>query len=86
MYIAEWQWDDGNTEHMAEHADVEHVLASQPEFRRNRRNRSASHQMIGPDEGGTFFAVFIVQLRGGLWRVVTARRATDPEIEWWRSY
>lgn len=89
MHIAEWQWDDGNVAHMAEHGvrplDVEDVWYGRPRFRRNKHGRAASHQMIGPNTGGTCYAVFIVRVEDGLWRVVTARRATDPEIDWWRS-
>lgn len=91
MYIAEWQWDDGNVEHMAERsvgpADVEAVWLGAPKFRRNKKGRSATHQMVGPGVGGEFIAAFIkpVDTDVGLWRTITARRATAPEIAWWEK-
>jgi hypothetical protein len=59
MYISEWRWSDEDIEHLARHAvrpaDVLAVWRGTPKFRRNRRARAASHQMIGPDLGGQFF-------------------------------
>lgn len=91
LYIAEWEWDDGNTEHIAQRgltpADIEDVWLENPKYRRNRNQRAASHQMIGPDRGGRYLTVFIRQTEKdeGLWRTVTARESTAPEIEWWRK-
>lgn len=56
VYIDEWDWDDGNLEELAPHGVtrriVESVAEEAPLFRRNKRGRAASHQMIGPDPGG----------------------------------
>lgn len=90
MYIAEWNWLDEDVEHLSRHgvrpADVLAVWRQAPKYRRNRKDRAASHQMIGPDGGGTFFAIFIRQdeLMTGRWRAITGRHATDAEQEWWR--
>lgn len=90
MWIAEWLWDDDNVEHIARHGvsagDVLAVWLGDPRYRRNRKGRAASHQMIGPDAGGRFVAVFVAPVPGrpGTWRVVTARPATEPEQTWWR--
>lgn len=89
MYIAEWEWRDDDIEHLAEHGvQPAHVLAvwrEAPKYRRNRKNRGASHQMVGPDGGGGFFAIFIREdeTLTGLWRPVTGRRATPAERAWW---
>lgn len=56
MYIEEWEWDDGNLDELARHGlarrHVEQVAEESPRFRRNKRGRAATHQMIGPDFGG----------------------------------
>ncbi len=89
MYIERFVWDDANVEHIAlsrvTTRDVESVWLQDPKYRSNKRNRAATHQMIGPDTGGTFFAVFIrEETTKGLWRVITARQAEDHEENWWR--
>ncbi len=91
MYIEEWNWLDEDVEHLARHGvtpeNVLGVWREDPRYRRNRKNRAASHQMIGPDKAGAFFAIFIRQDGDleGLWRAVTGRRANDVERDWWRG-
>lgn len=88
-YISEWAWDDSNVDHMAEHAvapaDIEAVWSGEPKFRRNKRDRAASHQMIGPGGGGRRIAAFILEADAseGRWCVITARVATGAESKWW---
>jgi hypothetical protein len=90
MYIEDWNWLDEDVEHVAAHgvtpADVLSVWREAPKYRRNRKNRAASHQMVGPDGGGAFFAIFIRQDGNleGLWRAITGRSANDIERAWWR--
>lgn len=90
MYISEWNWVDEDVAHMARHGvrpeDVLAVWQEEPKYRRNRKSRAASHQMIGPDQGGRFYAIFIRQddLTEGLWRAITGRRATAAEEAWWK--
>ena len=85
MYIAEWDWRDEDIEHMARHgarpAIVLEVWRERPKYRRNRKDGAASHQMIGPDKGGMFFAIFIRQdeVVTGPWRAITGRNAVQPE-------
>jgi len=89
VYISEWNWLDEDIEHLAAHqvqpADVLAVWREAPKYRRNRKNRAASHQMIGPDGRGGFFAIFIRQdeITKGCWRPITGRRATATERDWW---
>jgi hypothetical protein len=91
VYIAEWNWLDEDVEHLARHGvQPHHVLAvwrEAPRYRRNRKDRAASHQMIGPDGGGAFFAIFIRQdeIVTGLWRAITGRNATAAERAWWKG-
>lgn len=89
MYIADWQWTDEIVEHIARHhvhpSDVLATWLGSPKYRRNKKNRVATHQMIGPDAGGRFLAIFIREddVYEGQWRVVTARQASDAERTWW---
>jgi hypothetical protein len=90
MYIDSWAWDEGNLTELAAHVasrlTVLQVHGRAPRFRRNRRRRAATHQMIGPDDGGALWIFFIVAVTGqpGLWRVVTGWRAEDPDEDWYR--
>ena len=90
MYISGWTWLDEDVEHLARHgvrpSDVLSVWREAPKYRRNRKNRAASHQMLGPDAGSRFFAIFIREdeLYRGQWRPITGRLATDAERAWWK--
>ena len=91
MWIEEWQWDDGNLTELAAHGVspriVEQVAQGSPRFRQNRRRRAATHQMIGPDAGGTIWVVCIMQVGGhpGLWRAITGWKARDHEVAWYEK-
>ena len=71
LAIEEWEWDDGNLGELARHGVSRSVVLSvaleHPRFRRNRTERSATFQMIGPDRGGALWTICIVEtiLRGG---------------------
>ncbi|CAN5684558.1 hypothetical protein BH24ACT26_BH24ACT26_02100 [soil metagenome] len=88
--VEEWQWDDENLRELARHGvqrrQVEQIWRGSPRFRRNRRRRAASHQMIGPTGGGTMLVVCIVEVAGqpGLWRAITGWPADAPELDWYR--
>lgn len=88
--IEEWQWDEGNLSELARHEldrrIVLQVAVEAPVFRANRKERAATHQMIGPDHGGAIWVVCIVEVSGtpGLWRAITGWGAEDLEIEWYR--
>jgi hypothetical protein len=90
MYIDSWEWNEGNLAELSAHGVSRRVVlqvhARGPRFRRNRRRRAATHQMIGSDEGGTLWVLCIVAVAGqpGRWRAVTGWEAEDPEKEWYR--
>jgi hypothetical protein len=90
VYIGEWEWDEDNERELARHHlrpdIVIDVAETSPRFRRNRRRRAATHMMIGPDRGGTIWALCIVQVdkRGGVWRAITGWLADDVETEWYK--
>lgn len=88
--IGDWEWDDDNLEHLAQHGlgrrVVLQVAGEDPRFRRNKRGRAASHQMIGPDHGGHFWTVCVVERsdKQGTWRAITGWPSEDPEKAWYR--
>jgi hypothetical protein len=90
LRIESWQWDEWNLEELADHGltrrTVLQVSAEAPRFRGNiKKNRAASHMMIGPDKGGAFWVVCIVELDSeGIWRAITGWSARKHEIEWYR--
>jgi hypothetical protein len=93
MYIAEWYWSDHNRAKLARHGvrpeDVIDVWDNEPKYRPNKKNRAATHQMIGPNWGGAFLAVAIKQVidnddqPDGLWMAVTGWPAEPHERAWW---
>jgi len=89
MYIEEWQWDDGNREELAAH-NIDSVIVYQvwreaPHYRKNQKNRAASHQMIGPDKGGHMWVLCIKRVSRALslWRAVTGWSADQAEDDWY---
>jgi hypothetical protein len=86
--IEGWDFDDANIEELAAHGLtpelVDQVLENGGRFRRNKKRRAASHQMIGSDGGGRFWVVCIVETGPCIWRPITGWSAADHEIEWWR--
>ena len=92
VFISEWQWDEINLRELAAHGltreIVLQVAEETPGFRANKKQRAASHQMVGPDFGGTMWVICIVEVKGqpGLWRAITGWRARDPEEAWYRRH
>ncbi len=90
LLVEEWEWDDGNLDELARHGlnwrVVEQVARAAPRFRRNKRGRAATHQMIGPDRSGAIWCICIVEspVRQGLWRAITGWKAGQAEREWYR--
>jgi hypothetical protein len=90
--VESWQWDDGNREELARHGlsprTVRNVAYERPRFRKNRRGRTATHQMIGPDQGGKMWTICIFEILGqpGLWRAVTGWEADPADVDWYRKW
>jgi len=90
VWSLEWQWDEDNLAELARHRlsrkTVEQVTEGNPRLRRNKKDRAATHMMIGPDQGGGLWVVCIVQVPGqrGLWRAITGWRAEPKDEEWYR--
>lgn len=75
--VLELLFDDRNIEEMTVHGvtpeQAEQVLDNGPRIGRNRRERAATHLMIGFDNGGACVAIPIEPAwEPGLWRPVTA--------------
>jgi hypothetical protein len=72
--------------HDVTEAIVEQVAEGKPRFRRNKKGRAASRQMVGPDRSGAVWVICILEvpLQAGLWRAVTGWRARDSDQEWYR--
>jgi hypothetical protein len=88
--IKSWNFDEWNLAELAEHGitrrTVRQVAEESPRFRANKRNRAASHHMIGPDRGGAFWVICIVELpdQDHEWRAITGWAARQHEREWYR--
>jgi hypothetical protein len=91
MIIEEWEWDDANLGYLrrcgAGRRQVLQVAGERPRFRRNRRGRSASHLMIGPDFGGAMWTFCITPVSGrpGVWRAFNVWQASDEERRWYEK-
>lgn len=88
--IDDLEVDDANAEEMARHgvseARVLSVLESEPRVFPNRRGRSATHILIGPDLSGIILSVPIVPTHvRGRWRAVTAWESRAADIARWRK-
>lgn len=95
IHVGGWQWDDGNLTELRHQGlsrrIVVQVAKEWPKFRENvsgEEDPAATHQMIGPDYGGTIWVVCIVTVptaaEDDIWRAITGWQADDQEIEWYR--
>ncbi len=84
-----WDLDDDNLEEMAGHGLDEEtffqVCWEAPRFRRNKKDRAGTYQMVGPDKGGRFWIVVILEIDhdDGVWRPITAWTADAADREWY---
>ena len=87
MWISEWEWDDDNLKELARHSidrqKVLEVAKQAPKFRRNKKRRAASHQMVGPDRGGQFWTICVLHLFDERWRAITGWCSEQSEIDWY---
>lgn len=87
--IDDWELDDDNLAELAVHgitAEIfQQVAEEAPRYRRNKKHRAATHQLVGPDYGGGFWVVCIVEThRRYVWRPVTGWKAHDKDVRWYR--
>lgn len=89
LRIEDWDFDEANVEELAAHGVsveiVDDVAEERPRFRRNKKRRRATHQMIGPDRGGRFWVICLLETGPAVWRPITGWLAGDHEIDWWRK-
>lgn len=76
MDITEVEIDDGNEEHLTRHgvsiAEVQQVLAGDPDIRRNRKDRAGTHVALGQTNGGRRVVVPLVDKGSGRIRPISA--------------
>ena len=86
----ELAFDDDNLAELDRHNispdDVLAVLYGQPKFFANKKGRSGTRLMIGPDRSGRLLAVPIVETPvRGVWRPITAWPANEAQETRWRQ-
>lgn len=92
VLITSWQWDEGNLGELARHGlsrrIVLEVAHEHPKFRRNRRGRAATHQMIGPDYAMCMWTICIAAVSShvGLWRAITGWSADPEDVDWYGKW
>lgn len=90
--IHSWQWDDANLDYLARRGItrriVRQVAEEAPLFRKNKAGRSASHLMIGPDQGGKLWTICIleVELQPVVWRAFNGWSSDEKDIAWYRRH
>ncbi len=86
LKIAEFEWDEANINHIANHGiepeEAEEVLRNRPVLRRSHSGRYVS---IGKTDVGRYLAVIFEMKEMSVARVVTARPATDTERRLYRK-
>jgi hypothetical protein len=87
-----FEFDGANLEHLAikeiDDALIAEILVGRPRvFQRERRGRSGSHRMIGPDAAGRLWTVVISEVDKdlGLWRPITGWPSTGKEARAWQD-
>jgi hypothetical protein len=87
-------FDDGNEAKFAQHgvtaSEVQEVFDKWPRYYINRPDRRATHVMVGPTRRGDLLVVpiepaFQADDRDGVWRPVTAFRATPGQAARYRK-
>jgi hypothetical protein len=90
LRVEDLEISDGARDKLASHGvpirAVHQVLYGRPKYRKNKKNRAASHVMIGPDRGGAMWTIAIreTDYQPGLWRVINGWRAEDTDKDWYR--
>lgn len=90
--IESWIWPEQDLEELAYHGLsrrlVLQVAHGSPKFRRSKRRRAASHQMIGPDHGGQMWTICISESAGqpGAWRARTGWAADPEDVDWYYKW
>jgi len=81
MMIAEFEWDEGNSQHLAlghgiEPSEAEEVFAGDPLFRRTKRGHYA---VMGPTLDGRYLALVFEMKGKKVARVITGWDMSDSE-------
>ena len=84
MLILEFEWDDGNTAHLADRGltpdDVDAMLESRITVMRNKKAGSGEYKLIGHGSGDQPITIVVARTAvTGRWRPITGSRSTDAE-------
>ena len=88
MRVVSFEWDDGNTLHLAlghgiEPEEAEEVLAVAPLVRKTRRGHYAA---FGPTLSGRLLVIVFEQKARGRIRVITGWDMKSSEERYWRRH
>lgn len=86
----ELEFDEANEAEIQAHGltpqQVESVLDNDPRFFRNKKGRAGTRLMVGPDSGGQFLSIPIIETPvPGRWRPVTAWVSNKAQQTMWRK-
>lgn len=85
LYLREFEWDDGNRDHVARHAvSPEEAEQACVNARRVLRGRPGRYAAYGQTEAGRYLAVILIRKAAGLIRIITAREMDEHEKRWAR--
>jgi hypothetical protein len=84
MRVVELEFDDYNEEELGRHRitprEVMQILSNRYTFRRNRKERSGTLQLIGETDGGRTLTVILVETPvDGRWRPITGWDSSPGE-------
>ena len=91
-HVEEWEWDEFNLGYLGRRGITRRIVLEvaneDPRFRRNKRERSATHLMIGPDRGGTIWTICIVEVARwpGRWRAFNGWNSDDEDKAWYNRH
>ena len=90
IYVSELEFDDNNLAELEVHGismkQVVSVLQENPRFFPNRKERSGTRLMIGPDSGGVMLSVPIIETPvKGRWRPISGWPSKKSELAKWRQ-
>jgi hypothetical protein len=84
--VTQFDWDDDNIDHIAEHRvspeEAEEVFSGRW---KNRKTRGGLYTAFGQTSAGRYLLVVFAYKGQGLARVITARDMTDRERKFYRK-
>jgi hypothetical protein len=90
IHVSELEFDDNNLAELEAHGisvnQVVSMLGEKPKFFPNRKGRTGTRLMVGPDSGGKMLSVPIIETPAkGRWRPTSGWPSKKSEIAKWRQ-